>query len=373
VKAGQTSRSYDANGNLTKQGADTFTYDSQNRLVAATVAGVTASYTYNHLDQRVTKTLNGHTRLLVYDLAGNLIEELDAATGDVLAEYVWLDGTPLGFVQSGQTYQVHVDHLGTPKALTDASGQVVWKADYNPFGKASITTQGPTFNLRFPGQYYDAETGFHYNWRRYYDPATGRYITSDPIGLAGGINTYAYALGNPYSYIDPTGEYAWVLIGGAIGAGLNIATQIQSGHEIDWSSVVASAVTGALGGGLGTVTKGLSWGKNIIANSIGSGLIGAGVTASKNRATGSCDDVWKSARYGLYFGGLGAIGGSSISNVFSRIGKGRYESLPLDVRLFLGSNAIHGLPKNRVRTIGSIIGDSFGVVMGNLPVETGGE
>lgn len=70
VKAGQTSRSYDANGNLTKQGADTFTYDSQNRLVAATVAGVTASYTYNHLDQRVTKTLNGHTRLLVYDLAG---------------------------------------------------------------------------------------------------------------------------------------------------------------------------------------------------------------------------------------------------------------------------------------------------------------
>ncbi|MGR7939653.1 RHS repeat protein, partial [Escherichia coli] len=106
VKAGQTSRSYDANGNLTKQGADTFTYDSQNRLVAATVAGVTVSYTYNHLDQRVTKTLNGHTRLLVYDLAGNLIEELDAATGDVLAEYIWLDGTPLGFVQSGQTYQV---------------------------------------------------------------------------------------------------------------------------------------------------------------------------------------------------------------------------------------------------------------------------
>ncbi|EPS8933974.1 RHS repeat-associated core domain-containing protein [Vibrio cholerae] len=50
---------------------------------------------------------------------------------------------------------------------------MVWKASYSPFGKASITTQGPTFNLRFPGQYYDAETGLHYNWRRYYDPATG--------------------------------------------------------------------------------------------------------------------------------------------------------------------------------------------------------
>jgi len=76
---------------------------------------------------------------------------MDAATGDVLAEYIWLDGSPLAFVQSGQTYHVHVDHLGIPKALTDTSGQVVWKASYHPFGKTSITTGGPTFNLRFPG------------------------------------------------------------------------------------------------------------------------------------------------------------------------------------------------------------------------------
>ncbi|WP_429168079.1 RHS repeat-associated core domain-containing protein [Aeromonas rivipollensis] len=90
---------------------------------------------------------------------------------------------------------------------------MVWKASYSPFGKASITTQGPTFNLRFPGQYYDAETGLHYNWRRYYDPNTGRYITSDPIGLAGGINTYAYALSNPIGNADPTGEFVPLLLG----------------------------------------------------------------------------------------------------------------------------------------------------------------
>ncbi|EJO6835481.1 EndoU domain-containing protein [Salmonella enterica subsp. enterica serovar Kentucky] len=215
---GTTAYNYDAVGllsSLTKPNGATvsYEYDAAHRLVAATVAGVTAAYTYNHLDQRVTKTLNGQTRLLIYGLAGNLIEELDAATGDVLAEYIWLDGTPLSFAQSGQTYQVHVDHLGTPKALTDASGQVVWKASYSPFGKASITTQGPTFNLRFPGQYYDAETGLHYNWRRYYDPNTGRYITSDPIGLAGGINTYAYALSNPIGNADPTGEFVPLLLG----------------------------------------------------------------------------------------------------------------------------------------------------------------
>jgi RHS repeat-associated protein len=89
-------------------------------------------------------------------------------------------------MQSAQTYHVHVDHLGTPQALTDSAGQIAWEVNYSPFGRATVTSQGPTFNLRFPGQYFDAETGLHYNWNRYYDPETGRYITSDPIGLAWG-------------------------------------------------------------------------------------------------------------------------------------------------------------------------------------------
>ncbi len=370
---GSITYSYDANGNTIGRGTDVFVYDAFNRLTEATVNGETSTYHYNSAHQRVRKSAGGVDVLYVYGLDGELLAEVDAGTGQTLREYVWLDGQLVAYLVDGIVYHVHNDHLGTPQALTDETGATVWKASYSPFGKATVTTEQIKFNLRFPGQYYDAETGLHYNWHRYYDPALGRYLQSDRLGLFDGVDTYGYVHGNPLIRIDPTGEFAWVLVGGAIGAGLNIATQLYSGHEIEWSSVVASAATGALGGGLGTVTKGLSWGKNIIANSIGSGLIGAGVTASKNRATGSCDDVWKSARYGLYFGGLGAIGGSSISNVFSRIGKGRYESLPLDVRLFLGSNAIHGLPKNRVRTIGSIIGDSFGVVMGNLPVETGGE
>jgi RHS repeat-associated protein len=88
--------------------------------------------------------------------------------------------------------------------LTDATGAAVWDATYRPFGEATVTG-ALTFNLRFPGQYEDAETGLHYNYFRDYDPATGRYIQSDPIGLQGGWNTYAYVRGNPLRFVDPSG------------------------------------------------------------------------------------------------------------------------------------------------------------------------
>ncbi|MEX1033734.1 MAG: RHS repeat-associated core domain-containing protein [Cellvibrionaceae bacterium] len=82
---------------------------------------------------------------------------------------------------------------------------MVWQASYTPFGKADMVVEEITSNLRFPGQYFDEETGLHYNYFRDYDPSTGRYIQSDPIGLEGGINTYGYALNNPLIYIDPFG------------------------------------------------------------------------------------------------------------------------------------------------------------------------
>jgi RHS repeat-associated protein len=91
------------------------------------------------------------------------------------------------------------------KKLTNASGTVVWSADYDPFGTATVTVSAVENNMRLPGQYYDSETGLHYNYHRYYDPSVGRYLTPDPIGLAGGINLYAYVGGNPVNRIDPLG------------------------------------------------------------------------------------------------------------------------------------------------------------------------
>jgi RHS repeat-associated protein len=110
-----------------------------------------------------------------------------------------------------QAYFIHSDHLNTPRTITDTSGAVVWQWDNSdPFGN-NAANENPgaagqfNFPLRFPGQYFDKETNTHYNINRDYDPSTGRYIESDPIGLRGGINTYAYALSNPLKYIDPNG------------------------------------------------------------------------------------------------------------------------------------------------------------------------
>lgn len=118
-------------------------------------------------------------------------------------------------------YYYHNDHLGTPQAMTDASGTVVWKADYLPFGEA-IVDEDPdgdylpvTNNLRFPGQYFDIETGLHYNWHRDYSPGVGRYFESDPIGLKGGFNVFVYAKNNPVRFMDPAGNE---IIGGGTGA-----------------------------------------------------------------------------------------------------------------------------------------------------------
>ena len=150
----------------------------------------------------------------LYDPEGRLLGEYDEA-GQVEREYVYLEGMPLALIAPSGIYYYHTDHLGTPESLTDSDQTVVWQAHHDPFGRASVTTQTVVNNLRFPGQHFDAETALHYNYFRDYDPSLGRYIQSDPIGLAGGLNTYSYVTNNPLTLIDPQG----LLFGGLIDAG----------------------------------------------------------------------------------------------------------------------------------------------------------
>lgn len=189
-----------------------FSYDRDNRLIDVS-GGASASYGYNALHQRTSKTVSGQTTYYIYDALGQLLAELDA-NGQTQVEYIWLENQPLAVIHANTSnadiYYIHNNHLNTPQVISDAQGDSVWQADYSPFGQASVSASSTiTFNLRFPGQYFDAETGLHYNYYRIYDPATGRYIQSDPIGLEGGLNTYAYVTGNPIMLYDPYGLWAW--------------------------------------------------------------------------------------------------------------------------------------------------------------------
>ena len=176
----------------------------------------------------------------------------------------------LGMTDAAATvYFIHADHLGTPQAVTDSSGVVKWRADIDPFGKATIITStlpsNLSMNLRFPGQYYDSETGLYDNHFRTYDPVAGRYLQSDPIGLAGGINTYAYVGNNPIRTVDPSG-----LAGVAFGYSGSAAAPLLGGNA---SGMVA------FGNDQGYV-KFKAWhSEQITANSIGlsagRGLAGA--------------------------------------------------------------------------------------------------
>ncbi|MGH8567896.1 MAG: RHS repeat domain-containing protein, partial [Gammaproteobacteria bacterium] len=108
----------------------------------------------------------------LYDPEGRLLGEYDQA-GRVEREYVYLDGLPLAQITGTAIAYLHTDHLGTPESLTDQDQAIVWQAHHDPFGRATVTTQAVEHNLRFPGQYFDAETGLHYNYFRDYDPSIG--------------------------------------------------------------------------------------------------------------------------------------------------------------------------------------------------------
>jgi len=203
---GSDTRNKTANGNTASiSGLASFTYDGFNRLATSVTAADTTTYTYNALGERMKKiNQNGLSTVFHYGPNGELLWEKDQA-GNTKA-YVWLDGRPLARIDNdAQIYYYHVDHLGTPQAMTNSSAAVVWKADYEPFGKATIKVSTIENNLRLPGQYYDRETGLHYNYFRDYDPTTGRYLETDLIELRGGLNLYSYVGGNPLSFVDPHG------------------------------------------------------------------------------------------------------------------------------------------------------------------------
>jgi RHS repeat-associated protein len=236
---------YDPAGNLTGAGGRGYTYAGSGRLrMGLTGGALTGYYRYAHTGLRLQK-FSWATGWRVHHYApdSKLLQET-TDTGSLVRAYVWDDEVPIAQIDrdptTGQetlTY-LHTDYLGTPRLATNSQQAVVWRWEGNAFGETP-PSGSITVNLRFAGQYYDAETGLHYNWHRYYDPRIGRYITADPRGVRkhvhfafvqmqatqasatkyGYLNTtrqrpplelnpYAYVAGNPLRWLDPRGLQA---------------------------------------------------------------------------------------------------------------------------------------------------------------------
>ncbi|MBS0398041.1 MAG: RHS repeat protein, partial [Proteobacteria bacterium] len=206
--SGATTRTYgfDASGNITSYDSWSFTYNKRNRMSGATSGANSTSYVYNALGQMIRKS-GSATGLMMYDEAGHLVGEY-TSTGTLTQETIWLGDTPVATIRPNGTsydiYYVHTDQIDTPRMVSRPSdNKLRWRWDLSsPFG-GGAANENPaslgafSYNLRFPGQILTSETGNKQNGFRVYESFTGRYVQSDPIGLQGGINTYAYVGSEP--------------------------------------------------------------------------------------------------------------------------------------------------------------------------------
>lgn len=227
TQVGAITRNYDAAGNTTKIGgtARQFVYDATGRMSQVKAGStVTMNYKYNGRGEQVRKYLGTANTYTVYDEAGHWLGDYDS-TGAAIQQAIWLDDLPVGLlVGVGSGQQLHYlepDHLGTPRVAIDPVRDVaVWTWDIKgeafgntaPEQDADGDGTGFVLDMRFAGQRADAASGLNYNYFRGYDTSTGRYVESDPIGLGGGVSTYAYVGGNPVTGIDSLGLETCVVV-----------------------------------------------------------------------------------------------------------------------------------------------------------------
>lgn len=212
------SRTYDAVGNTLSIGtAREFDYNDAGRMSEVRNGGVVAmEYAYNGRGEQVRKHLGPSETQALYDEAGHWLGDY-GTTGVALQQAVWMDDMPVGASAAGKLHYVLPDHLGAPRLVVEPASDVAiwgWDSKGEVFGSTSpdqdLDGDGTQFilGMRFPGQIFESESELNQNYHRDYEPATGRYATSDPLGLIAGLSTYSYAFSSPLVFFDSDGLQA---------------------------------------------------------------------------------------------------------------------------------------------------------------------
>ena len=275
ISAEGAAYTYDRNGNiLTRTNGNsttTYTYDFENQLIGIQFPdGTSAAYQYDALGRRIQKNVNGNVTAYFYD-GPNILLETDGS-GNLQARYSFGAGVdqPLMMERGGQTYFYHADRAGSIAAVTDSMANTVCSYVYDSFGNTQPCS-GLTNPFGFTGREYDSESGLYYNRARYYNPATGRFQSADPLDLTGrlltgatgamaspqNLNRYSYAVNNPLVFRDPSGLGCILLTAGPTTANVpdngfdatkrqqDYATyaKIQTGILLMGPAIVFSAIT----------------------------------------------------------------------------------------------------------------------------------
>ncbi len=294
TSAGDGARAFDLNGNtLNTPLASVLNYDERNRLVArdqrksSSVVGKVVkppfntaandNFEFNARGERVQAYYGFGNRVLLkthtYDESGKML-----ADGE--QDFIYLDSIPIAHVQYGIVYPIEADHLGSPRVIQDVAGSsAVWTWNLlantatgsNAFGEQASLPANNEFRLRFPGQYFDGK-GLNYNYFRDYEPGTGRYVESDPIGLGGGLSTFGYVGGGPLNHSDRRG----------------LAPELSCQAACIGAGAAAGGAAGYFGGGaLGGVVGGALGGAGGTAVGPGGTVAGVSIGSSAGASAGS--------------------------------------------------------------------------------------
>ena len=256
-------RTYDAVGNTLSIGAAReFDYNDAGRMSEVRNGGAVAmNYAYNGRGEQIRKHLGASETQVLYDEAGQWLGDY-GTSGIALQQAIWIDDMPVGILDSGQLYYIQPDHLGTPRSVTDSARNVAvwtWDSKGEVFGSTPPDQDADGdavpfgLNMRLPGQRMDAYSGFSQNYHRDYDSGAGRYTQSDPIGLEGGVSTYAYVQSSPLLVSDPLGLQTPAKcalpanFAACAAAGITTGSTTSSGSTSGAALAVGSAIaTGAI-------------------------------------------------------------------------------------------------------------------------------